>query len=406
MPFRYISRRAQVIKSFYSGIGKTAVLFPAAFLACVAGGMLSLGMVFYLREIHNASTGQIGGLIAVWGASYVVGCLVLRPLTDSILPRYLLAGASFCICLLALAIHLSGSLVLSFVFYGLIGLTSSLFWPPLMGWLSVGLEGAELGKVMSRFNVSWSMGGIVGPCVAGWLSGRGAVLPIYGAAALSLLCSFLIAGAALALPRVREDRHRASEAGGAAADAERSTRLRYSGWVGVFTTFAVLGVIASAFPVSANEDLHISKVVIGVLLLGRALSSTIGFAIMGRTTFWHYKGWVMVLGQAVIAAAMVGLVYERSPWTIGPLLVLIGFLMALSYFSSMFHGMAGSAKRASRSALHESLLSAGIVLGALAGGMVYERWSISAAYVLAAGIVLAGAAVQAAITVWARRVER
>ena len=48
MPFRYVSRQAQLVKSFYSGIGKTAVLFPAAFLAAAAWAMLALGMVFYL----------------------------------------------------------------------------------------------------------------------------------------------------------------------------------------------------------------------------------------------------------------------------------------------------------------------------------------------------------------------
>ena len=399
MPFRYVSRQAQMIRSFYSGIGKTAVIFPAAFLGSVAWGTLALGLVFYLREIYEATGSQIGAFVGLWYFCYILGCLLVRPLTDRIRPRYLLPAASFAACLLALAVHCGGSFILAFVFCGLLGISTALFWPPLMGWLSSELEGPQLSKVMSRFNLSWSMGAIISPYLAGWLSERNTVLPIYAASGFFLLTSFLVAGAALALPRVRDDRYSAGRSQDTGTGEDKSTLLRYSAWVGLFTAWVVLGVIVSIFPVSAREDLHISKSVIGMLLLSRALFTTVGFGIMGRTTFWHYRPSQMLLGQLCIAGCLVAMTYASHPLTIGPVLALMGLFIALSYSNSLFHGIAGSVNRAARSAVHESLLSAGLISGSLLGGIVYQHYSISVAYLLCAGVVLTGVFVQVGISI-------
>ena len=404
MPFRYVSRQAQLIKSYYSGIGKTAVIFPAAFLASGAWAMLGFGMVFYLREIHAASAGKIGAFFGLWNLSYVLGCLLVRPLTDSVRPRYLLITGTSCMCLLPLAMHYGGSLPLAYVFFGLLGVSSSLFWPPLAGWLSTGLEGAALGKVMSRFSLSWSTGAIITLPLAGWLSQKAAVLPVYAASALSLLASFLLAGAALALPRVRGDQYSAVVDGESHVDVGRATLLRYAAWVGLFTTYVVMGVIMNIFPVSAKEDLHISKSVIGILMFSRTLFLMVGFGILGHTTFWHYRSSQMLLGQLALAGCLLAMVYARHPLMVALVLAFVGLLEASSNFNGVFHGIAGSANRAARSAVHESLLAAGLISGSLLGGIMYQYSSITKVYLTCAGVVLAGVLVQATIALWVRRV--
>ena len=75
------------------------------------------------------------------------------------------------------------------------------------------------------------------------------------------------------------------------------------------------------------------------------------------------------------------------------------------YFNSMFHGMAGSANRASRSSLHEALVSGGLFAGALGGGVAYQHAGIETVYLLSAAVVMAGVVAQAAIGLWVRRVE-
>ncbi|NQT12759.1 MAG: hypothetical protein HQ582_08420 [Planctomycetes bacterium] len=71
------------------------MIFPAAFLGSVAWGTLALGLVFYLREIYEATGSQIGAFVGLWYFCYILGCLLVRPLTDRIRPRYLLPAASF-----------------------------------------------------------------------------------------------------------------------------------------------------------------------------------------------------------------------------------------------------------------------------------------------------------------------
>jgi len=406
MPFRYVSRRAQMIKSFYSGIGKTAVIVPAAFLAGLGLGTLILGMVFYLRVVYRATGGQLGAFFGLWSFAYILGCLLLRPLTDSIRPRYLLAASTFCMFLCTLALHYCGSFVLAYVFYSFVAVSAGLFWPPLMGWLSSDLEGADLSKAMSRFNLSWSMGAIISPFLAGWLAELDVALPLQVAAAIFLLTSFLVAGAALALPRVRNDRHSAVREQGSGPDADESTRLRYSTWVGVFTAFVALGSVIYIFPVSAREELNIREGVIGMLFSSRAFCTTLAFAVMGRTVFWHHKSSQILLGQLWIVGLLVAMVYVRQPLTIGPVLACLGLGVGLSYFNSMFHSIAGSSNRVARSAVHESLLSAGLLCGAVLGGVLYQYYSITVVYLTCAALVLAGVVVQAGISLWVMRVEK
>ena len=66
MPFKYISRCAQMIRTFSSSIGKTAVIYPATFLQAVALGCLLLGVVFYMREAYGINKTQLGLFCASW----------------------------------------------------------------------------------------------------------------------------------------------------------------------------------------------------------------------------------------------------------------------------------------------------------------------------------------------------
>jgi len=406
MPFHYISRRRQIIKSFYSGIGKTAVIFPAAFLMALGQGHLMLGMVFYLREVYHASGIQIGAFFALWSLVYILGCLVIRPLTDRMLPRYQLIIATLGMTVFTLCMHYGGRLVLAYVFYACSGVAASLFWPPAMGWLSADLAGAKLGRVMSRFNISWSVGAILSPFLAGWLSEQGPQWPVFAAVGFFLFAAVLISGAALALPKVRGDRHSAATANEQNHAEDQSTPLRFSAWVGAYNAFLAIGIIICIFPLAAREHLFFTKRLIGLLLLSRAFFTMLAMAMMGRTAFWHHRSNQIILGQLALAGAIFLMRGASHPLWIGVLISLVGLSMGISYFNSMFHGMAGCANRAARSAIHEALISAGLITGTTLGGFLYQRFSIQAAYLTCAAIILAGVLIQALISWYYRQAIR
>ena len=52
---RLISQPYQVVRAYYRGIGKTGVIYPAAFLMSCAMGQVVLGLIFHARDTFGAS---------------------------------------------------------------------------------------------------------------------------------------------------------------------------------------------------------------------------------------------------------------------------------------------------------------------------------------------------------------
>ena len=133
----------------------------------------------------------------------------------------------------------------------------------------------------------------------------------------------------------------------------------------MFTTFVVIGVVISIFPVFARDELMLRKEVIGVLMQSRTFIATFVFILLGHTVF--------------------------------VLIALLGAFRSLSYNNSLFHGVSGSGNRAGRMAIHEALLAAGLIFGSALGGELYQRYSMTAVYGFCAAVVISGAFVQLAL---------
>jgi MFS family permease len=376
-------------------IEKTAVICGSVFLVAFGMGIKILGSVFYIREIFSASPSQIGFFNATWSCTYILSCLLLRPLYNRAVPRSSMIVSSSFMGAALLGMVSIRAFALTFVFHGLYGIAEAVFWPTSMGWLSAGIEGARLGRRMSVFNLSWSTGLIVSPLVAGVLSTVSPSLPLSVGSGVLFTASVLICGAGAFIPHLRshakvktgtKDESRASGA---------NTKLRYPAWIGLFTTYVVIGILFSVFPVYALEELGVGKGLIGFLLQIRALCATIGFVVLGRTDTWHFRPGQMLAGQFVQACAVLLLSFSGSPLWIAVLIAFIGFAMSLSYFNSLFHAVSGSVDRAARMAIHEAVLSAGLIAGSSVGGVVYEHSSMTSVYVICAALLLAGIAAQA-----------
>lgn len=359
-----------------------------------------------MRDVFNATPIQIGGLASLWALCYISGCIFIRPLLDRFLPRYTIAVAAFCMWATTLFIPFVNSIALVYILYGLFGFSSSLFWPHLMAWLSRKVEGAILSKTISKFNFSWSVGTIISPFLAGWLSEKSAQLPLYVGSSFCLLTGFMIVGAILAIPGIRSDKETERSSKVHICGKGKDTPVRYPAWVGLFTTYVVIGMVLVIFPVYARDDLSISKSVIGLLLLSRALFMTIGFVVLGRTVFWHFKTLPMISGQVCLAVLLASMGFFRSPLLLWFILAAMGLMMALSYSSSIFHGVSGSIDRAKRMAMHEVLIAAGSMGGYFFGGILYEKYSMSAVYWFCFSLVLAGVIVQALFFLRFRNYEK
>jgi len=83
------------------------------------------------------------------------------------------------------------------------------------------------------------------------------------------------------------------------------------------------------------------------------------------------------------------MLFARSVGFYAVLFPLLGLGSSLSYAGGLFHGIAGSRRRAARMAIHESTLNGGYIVGATVSGMLYQQSSMRAVVAFCLGSSLA-----------------
>ncbi len=376
--------------------GRMAVIAPSAFLNSLAIGIINLGLLFIVKDVYGAGPAAIGWFGATWSISYFTGCLLLKRWTDRIAPRasmatMLLGSASILAAFLAFP-----GLPQAFAAYSAYGFITAFFWPPLMGWLSRGIEGNSLSRAASMFNTAWSVGGVISPWLAGFLSERGKFLPVWVAMGIFMANgAFVLASRAIMKDPHENDGRTAASEGAPATD--RSTPLRYPAWVGVFLIYAAMGVVFNVFPVFARDELRVPESTVGLLLTVRALATAAGFVALGRWNGWQFKR-LAIPALSLAGAVILGIVaMQRLPLGFALGFVAAGLVMAAIYTNSLFYATSGARDRDRRASTHEALLTAGQVLGSVAGGMMYQAWSLPLVFGVFGLLLLAGSIAQLAM---------
>jgi len=377
-----------------SRLGSPAVVYPGAFLVAFGEGMLNLGIVFFLRDQLGAGPSLIGWFMAYSVLVYMLGCLLLVRAFDRLRPQTALLASLFGMPVFLLLLVLLPALPLTFLFSGLYRLALAFFWPPAMGWLSQGVEGEALSRRQARFNLSWSTGLVSSYALAGLASQRNTGLPLVLCIAVFTGYAAVLAAMLAASPSLRAAPFRATRApaGASAAGAGspgEGTPLRYPAWVGMFASYVVSGMVATVFPLFAQDVLGATRGVVGTLVSSRTLLQAAGFLVLGAASFWHYRGRWLVASQVYLALLLCAMLFARSVGFYAVLFPLLGLGSAFSYAGGLFHGIAGSSRRAARMAMHESTLNGGYIVGASASGLLYQQFSMRAVVVFCLGSSLA-----------------
>ena len=400
----FIAQHTQVVRSYYTGIGKTKVIYVAAFFVAVAVTMVNLGVVLVAKDKLNVPPATIGWVGSMWAVAYAFGCLVVRPVFGRLLPRYLITLSNLCMALVCFAILHVSSIAWLLVLCALYGMAMGLFWPPIMGWLSTNSEGSALGRLIAKFNMSWVMGAVISPYLWGTLSERDVTLPILCAGIMLILNTAFVGGAALVLPKAPSECAQDEPDSTEAPVIDQSTPLRFPAWVGAFATFFGLGVLSTVFILEATANMGFPASTIGLLFLIRTLINGVTFVVLGKALFWHFRVWPMIVAQLLSAAVFVMLTVAGTSFlALAFLFAVYGITGGLSYVTSVFHGVSGSVARARRMATHEVLLALGMAGGAVIGAELYEATSMDHVYVLCAAILVLSALIQIALSGMQRR---
>lgn len=399
---------------------RTVILFPAAFLMNMSLMMINFAVIFFLKDLIGISPSTIGWFFAAGYGGYVLGCMLMRPVQNKIIPPVSMFVALFLTVFSLFMIKNSTSPGEVLIFYLIFSTAPAFYWPQLMGWFSYGLSNHELSKSISGFNISWSSGALCGPLVGGILAERNIIMSFYiDIAMIAAIMLLLVIGLVFIKDMKRFPVHYKSVASGPATheagleeapassneliNGGKGTVMRFPGWIGVLSVYVVLGLLNNIFPLFVRDTLGLGESAAGNILFVRGLMTAAGFFAAGKIISWHFNRKIMLITQGATAVVMIAMLFMKTVPGFYLLFIIYGALFSMAYSNGIFHGSAGALDRGRRMALFESFLTTGIIIGSIGGGYLYQYYSIYAAFIFCVSIIVIGLIAQIAIISIGRR---
>ena len=382
-------------------------IFASAFMMAFSLGIWWVSLPFIIKYFHG-SDADVGTCFALHMGVYVCGCLLTGSLLHHWNPKNIVLLGTAIIFLLALTLCFAVTLPISpdlpggrnWLIIGLfvaIGLPMSFFWPFLMGWLSTGHEGPALSRRLGLHNFSWAGGSLISPLLGGYLVKQSPLLPLLVPVVCLFLC-FIFAYSAPSPPHSST-----SPARPKSLPADFNIRLlplfRWTSCVALLCSFLCAGVIRTHMGLLLKFHLHFpnAEFDFGLVVMFFALANFLVLTAAGRRHFWHFRFSFLIVAQIlVLASPLLIILFQRLEVFIVAL-ILNGAGMAFSYSSHQYYGVSGSTRRSALMALHEIILSVGLIIGCFMAGLLSEFYSPYSPYFFAVGAMIVGLVIQVLI---------
>jgi MFS family permease len=404
-----------------TGCDEAWPLYGAAFATGLSLSIAWTAMPFVIHAIGGTEV-HVGYAPALNSLAYMVALLVAGSLLGHLdvkrATQTATAMATVGAVLMVLAVvgavyaNGTGSLVWVWIIIAagaLGGAAMALYWPFLMSWVSGSYEGVALNRRFGRYNGSWSGGGLVGPLIGGWLVEIHLLWPMIAAVAC-----FVVSFVLLGLARRTQDAVGATPCGcpdpsgqarGPApteppfVDLIPTARLADFRWmsrIALFCTWASFSIARSQFALLFT-GLGFSKSRFGLYLTTIALCNFLALTGCGRWAFWHFRAVLLLGAQAMTLVSMFMILYGRTLGVFYLSAIVLGLAFGFAYSSHLYYGAATSRNRSIRMAIHEIVISLGIVIGAGAGGYLAKNTGPYAPYWFAVALVTLGGLAQLTI---------
>ena len=367
-------------------IKKESLLYTFAFL--VDGCISVVWFCIPLLALQlGASYEDLGALGAIGSLTYALSCLLAGRLSDRVGYRSTIIYTCFLIGLIFSSYLLVTRVVHMLILSAITGVIVAGLWPPLQAWIGQGKEDRKLLHALGGYNISWSLGVLVGPVLGGLLY---ALYPT----GIFAFCAGLIGLLAIGLITVR-----VREEDAFVAELSESTSFPLArkflpiAWTANFATFFSGGAIRSLFPKLAG-DLEISAELLGYLLGLIGLAQLFTFVVLARGTWWQFRWGPLAAIQLAGAGGLLLLASSKSPFILGAALLLHGLLAGVTFTASIFYSLYTRGGEGRRTGFHEAIIGSGFLFGPLLGGLAAEHIGSRSPYLLAAGVVFAGLILQ------------
>ena len=354
-------------------------LCAAGLLMSISVGMLLVALPFVVKRL-GGSDGAVGVTISLYFTAYLLACMVLSPLLDRFNSKRLVQVGIVGIAVSTLGLfltlfwarELSRPIWIVNLFSALIGAFTASYWPPIMGWISRGFEGRELSHRLGSYNMSWSTGSWIGPCIGGVLVGINSGLPIIMSCCVASLCFIAVSWSRN--PR-RDVSHRTNNTTEPEFEFNKNLpQFRWMAHIALVSSYLCVGLVRSQLGLLFKFELGYSESSYGIAVMALAFGNFLVFWVMGRWHGWHYGLWKFFGMQLFLGVSMLLILGFTSRWLLVAAAGIIGIAQAFIYASHLFYNVSGAKSRSGLMALHEFLLSVGLVMGSLIGGYLSDAF--------------------------------
>jgi MFS family permease len=345
-----------------------------------AGGSIFLVAQPFIIKSMQGTDGDVGTSMASYFTAYAFACLgvsfVIGRFNSKRSAQIGAAGCAAAVFGIAATIiyveHVTHPILMFNLCSAFLGIFTALFWPPLVGWLSAEHEGADLNRRLGSFNLAWSCGGWISPWIGGILVAASTYLPIFITAVIMVLC-FVSLRFAKNPGRATPSPSMDSEIGETVCSSQL-IRFKWIARIGLVIGFILVGLVRSQMGLLFKFQLGYSESSYGIAITLMAFANFIIYWIAGRIHGWHYKKWVFVVSEIGLAASMILILSCKALWILLAAATIVGITEAVLYTAHLFYGLTGSKRRSSFMAIHELLLSVGIVAGSFVGGHLSDSF--------------------------------
>ena len=384
-------------------------LYLAAASMHVVVAMAIVGLAYYAKATLQASLMQLA-LIAVTGnIVFVVSCPVLGGLSDRYGRRPFVVTSTLVFAGAFLGAYLSTQVWQLYVVAGVAGLAEALFWPLVAAELAAEADSQQLLHRMGGFNVSWSVGDIVGALAAGLVLEVETRMPfllcIIGGVSISVLTSLVRMAPATVEGQLR---HQETIHGHMLPHNHRT--FWKIALLANFTSAGVLSILRRLFPDLSVEVLHYTGRQYGALVMMVAVFRTLTFVVLQSHRGWLYRPRRFFLTQLLYPIAFSLMVFGERYWVFLLAAAMLGTASAVVYFSSLYYSVHGASRQAQQAGIHESMLGLGAgIIPFMAGpsralAEPYWEHAIRAPYVL--GVLLFVVALAIQLVIYQRSLAR
>ena len=359
---------------------------------------LGMGIIAPVMPIYATELGATGVAIGLMIAGYSCSRMVLQPivgnLSDSRGRKRFLVGGLFLYALVGFTYTLAASvehLVIIRIFHGV---GSAMIMPVVMAYVADLTPKGEEGSYMGRLNsaIFWGIGG--GPIIGGiFRDTLGIDSAFYTMTALTAVALGLVL---VFLPPERADRQRQPPRKLLTTMREMMHNRRVVGML--IPRIASMIIIVPTFgflPILMDDTMGATGFEIGIVIAARTIPTAALQSRFGKLVDQHKKVPLLLIGSFVAGAAILVVPFADNIYQLIPLFVIVGTGEALVWpvLGAMAVEEGHHYGQGSMMGVFSMAMSVGVVLGAVAAGVLMDRIGLIYVFFLISAILFISAIV-------------